>query len=212
MVMLNSIPYTRGVSINRFGGSLLICALAILFSFAAYAKEFNISPLPLSPYADTEVATNIVFNKLQSDVKEFELKFTLDLISSNCVQVAFGQDANQDGVLSFAETDTIYGFRNGCYVIEDVRQGRRYTEKVQASQSVESNFNIKMCMKKDYSLREFSASVGSLQVFSNFSRDVPNWLYLPTWNMMRVTRRGVDVPSEWITCGIDYRSLLIIIK
>ncbi|MBO7166031.1 MAG: hypothetical protein J6V88_00720 [Kiritimatiellae bacterium] len=67
-------------------------------------------------------------------------------------------------------------------------------------------------MKKDYSLREFSASVGSLQVFSNFSRDVPNWLYFPTWNMMRVTRRGVGIPSEWITCGIDYRSLLIIIK
>ena len=69
-----------------------------------------------------------------------------------------------------------------------------------------------MRMKKDYTPKEFTASVGSLQIFSNFSRDVPSWLYLPTWNMMRVTRRGVDVPSEWISCGIDYRYFYITIR
>jgi hypothetical protein len=210
--MLNSLLRARGVSCYCHGGSRLICALAILLSFATYANEFNISPLPVSPYADTEVTTNIVFNATRIDVKRFELNFSLISTPSNCIQVAFGRDVNQDGVLTFAETDTIYGWRNGYYVIEDVRQGSRYAEKVQTSQPGESNFNIKMRMKKDYTPKEFAASVGSLQIFSNFSRDVPSWLYLPTWNMMRVTRRGVDVPSEWISCGIDYRYFYITIR
>ena len=33
--------------------------LASLLPFAALAGTFNVSPLPLSPYADTEVTTNI---------------------------------------------------------------------------------------------------------------------------------------------------------
>lgn len=210
--MLNLLLKARGISCCRYGGSLVCFALAILLPLGVPAKEFNVSPLPVSPYADTEVTTNIVFNATRIDVKRFELNFSLISTPSNCIQVAFGRDMNQDGVLTFAETDTIYGWRNGYYVIEDVRQGCRYSEKVQASQSGKSNFNIKMRMKKDYTPKEFTASVGSLQVFSNFSRVVPNWLYLPTWNMMRVTRRGVDVPSEWISCGIDYRYFYITIR
>lgn len=210
--MLNLLLKARGTSCCRYGGSLVCFALAILLPLGVPAKEFNVSPLPVSPYADTEVTTNIVFNATRIDVKRFELNFSLISTPSNCIQVAFGRDMNQDGVLTFAETDTIYGWRNGYYVIEDVRQGCRYAEKVQTTQSGESNFNIKMRMKKDYTPKEFAASVGSLQIFSNFSRDVPNWLYLPTWNMMRVTRRGVDVPSEWISCGIDYRYFYITIR
>lgn len=210
--MLNLLLKARGISCCRYGGSLVCFALAILLPLGVPAKEFNVSPLPVSPYADTEVTTNIVFNATRIDVKRFELNFSLISTPSNCIQVAFGRDMNQDGVLTFAETDTIYGWRNGYYVIEDVRQGCRYSEKVQASQSGKSNFNIKMRMKKDYTPKEFAASVGSLQIFSNFSRDVPSWLYLPTWNMMRVTRRGVDVPSEWISCGIDYCYFYITIR
>lgn len=210
--MLNLLLKARGISCCRYGGSLVCFALAILLPLGVPAKEFNVSPLPVSPYADTEVTTNIVFNATRIDVKRFELNFSLISTPSNCIQVAFGRDMNQDGVLTFAETDTIYGWRNGYYVIEDVRQGCRYAEKVQTSQPGESNFNIKMRMKKDYTPKEFAASVGSLQIFLNFSRDVPSWLYLPTWNMMRVTRRGVDVPSEWISCGIDYRYFYITIR
>ena len=92
--MLNSLLKARGAFCYYHGGSLLISALAILLSSAAYAKEFNVSPLPVSPYADTEVATNIVFNRHRSDVKEFELKFTLDCSPSNCIQVALGTDVD----------------------------------------------------------------------------------------------------------------------
>ena len=38
----------------------------------------SLPPMPVSPYADTEVSTNVAFNSVRSDVKEFELKFSFE--------------------------------------------------------------------------------------------------------------------------------------
>ena len=111
--MLNSLLKARGVSCYCHGGSLLFCALAILLPFVISAKTFSIPPLPISPYADAEISTNIAFNASRIDAKRFELNFSFECGSSNSFQVAFGRDANQDGVLSFSETDTVFGWRNG---------------------------------------------------------------------------------------------------
>jgi hypothetical protein len=97
--MLNSLLKSRGVSYSFQSGSLAFFALAILLPLVAPGKQISVSPLPISSYADTEVSTNIVFNKYRSDVKEFELKFTLDCSPSNCIQVALGTDVDGDGNL-----------------------------------------------------------------------------------------------------------------
>ena len=60
--MLNSLLKARGVSYPFQGGSLIFFALAVLLPFVVPAKQISVSPLPVSPYADTEVSTNIVFN------------------------------------------------------------------------------------------------------------------------------------------------------
>ena len=47
-------------------------------SILAFAAAVTVPPMPVSPYADTEVSTNVAFNSVRSDVKEFELKFSFD--------------------------------------------------------------------------------------------------------------------------------------
>jgi hypothetical protein len=211
--MLNSLLRARTVSSYYCKESLLICAFAILLSFATYAKEFNVSPLPVSPYADTEVTTNIVFNKDHSDVKEFEFKFTLDCSPSNCIQVALGTDANKDGELSFAETGVVYGWRNGRYIIEDVVAQKRYEHSISADERIGTQvFSINIRTTRDYLPKTFSANIDSVFAFTNLATTVPAWLYQPKWNLMRITRRGVSTPAEWCSCKIDYSSLYIIIK
>ena len=74
--MLKSLLKGRGIFCNCHGESLLICALAILHFFVVFARDVNISPLPVSDYADTEVTTNIVFNATRIDVKRFEFQNT----------------------------------------------------------------------------------------------------------------------------------------
>jgi hypothetical protein len=203
----------RGVACYCHGGSLLFCALAILLSFAAYAKEFNVSPLPISPYADTEVSTNIVFNRHRRDVKEFELKFTLDCSPSNCIQVALGTDADGDGDLSFAETQAVYGWRNGRYFIEDIIGGKRYEHSVKLEDRIGIQaFTVNMHTTRDDLPKTFLANIDGASVFTNLTTTVPTWLYQPKWNLMRITRRGVNTPSEWLNCKIDYSYFSITIR
>ena len=183
--------------------------LASLLPFSAFARTFNVSPSPVSPYADTEVTTNISFNAQRIDIKELGLNIYFGLGSTNAIQVAFGRDEDGNGILSFSETDAVYGYRNGKSVIEDVKNAVRY-EEVPADGS--RNFNIKMRMKKDYTPKEFSASVGTSQIFTDFSSDVPSWLYRPGWNLMRVTRRGAGAPADWLSCDIKYSHFYIIVR
>ena len=56
--MLNSFLKARGVSYPFQGGVLTFFALAVLLPFVAPAKQISVSPLPVSPYADTEVSTS----------------------------------------------------------------------------------------------------------------------------------------------------------
>lgn len=167
--------------------------LATLLSIPAFAKTFNVSPLPVSLYADTEVTTNIAFNANRGDVKEFELEFTLDCTLSNSVQVALGIDADRDGELSFAETGAVLGWRNGRYFIEDVENGKRYEYPVES----ESRIGIE---------------VFTVNVRTKRGVDAPAWLYNPNWNLMKITRRGVDMSSEWIRCKLDYSGFYITIR
>ena len=189
--------------------TILVFLFVFILSAVASAKEFVVPPMLTSLYVDTEVTTNIAINTQRFDVKEFALNIFFEAASSNNIQVAFGRDEDGNGILSFSETDAVYGYRNGKSVIEDVKNAVRY-EEVLADGS--RNFNIKMRMKKDYTPKEFSASVGTSQIFTDFSSDVPSWLYRPDWNLMRVTRRGAGAPAEWLSCDIKYSHFYIIVR
>ena len=194
---------------NRFS----FLALAICMPIILLAKNIDISSLPISNYADTEVATNVVLNKHRNDVKELEFKFKLDCSSSNCIQVAFGEDANKDGVLSFQETGVLYGWRNGRYFIEDVREGERYEYSIESEDRTGmKNFVLNLRTKRNYLPNEFFAKVDGMLIFTNLSVSVPSWLYQPKWNLMRITRRGVSAPAEWFDCKVTYCAFYITVR
>ena len=212
-VMLNTHSYTRYIDCFGRGELLAFFALAVLLPFVAPGKQISVSPLPVSPYADTEVSTNIVFNKFRSDVKEFELKFTLDCSPSNCIQVALGTDMNGDGDLSFAETGVVYGWRNGRYFIEDVVAGKRYQQSNDADERTGAQvFSVNMHTTRDYLPKTFLSNIDGVSAFTNLSTTVPTWLYQPKWNLMRITRRGISTPSEWFSCKIGYSYFYITIR
>lgn len=195
------------------GESLALLVIATLLPFFASAEQFTVSPMPASPYADTEIATNIVFHNRRSDVKELELKFVLECSTSNCIQVAFGSDANEDGVLSLRETDAVYGWRNGRYFAEDVMSGRRYEHLIgPEDEGSPQIFTINLRTTKDYLPKSFSAHVNGVAILTNLSSSLPEWLYSPAWNLMRITHRGAGTPNEWFACNIDYAHFYIIVR
>ena len=195
-----------------FPGCILVATAIAFLPLAAFAKAIVVPSLPVSLYADTEVSTNIAFNTIRSDVKTFELNFLLECSSSNCIQVALGRDIDSDGILSFAETDVVYGWRNGRYFVEDVKGACRYEENLSLAQENAHNFCISIQTSKEYQPKMFSAMADSTSLFASLARIVPAWLYRPEWNLMRITRRGVCFPSQWVSYDVKYAQLYIIVR
>ncbi len=190
-------------------GGLRIAILALSASFLASAERIELSPAETSPYADTEVSTNIPFSVDVEQTRELALSFALDGCTSNCIQVAFGRDSDGDGALGFDETSTLYGWRNGRYFAESVSDAVR-TEEADGGGATSRVFFVSLQLKSGGGLKCLAATndVG-VAVFTNLNAAAHAWLFSPDWNMMRVTRRGPGVPAEWFACEIKSHYLYI---
>ena len=176
----------------------IACFLAAIMSFAAFARSIVVPPQPVSPYADTEISTNVAFSASSEHTLAVCLSFALDGCASNCVQVAFGRDADGDGVLGVDEAETLYGWRNGRHFAENAKDGVRIEEEGDGGSAC--LFAVNMKLWKDCGLSRFFVTNGvGTAILTNLSANAQTWLYQPDWNMMRVTRRGPDIPVEWFT-------------
>lgn len=178
--------------------SVRFLAFATVLAFASevYARTITVSSVAVPGVADTEVSTNFAFSANSEHTLSVCLSFALDGCASNCVQVAFGRDADGDGVLGMDETETLYGWRNGRYFAESVKDGIRIEEEGDGDSSC--SFAVNMKLRKDRGLSRFSVTNGvGTAMLTNLSANAQTWLYRPDWNMMRVTRRGPGIPAEW---------------
>ena len=203
---------------TRFFQFLSVLVTVSVASYAAFgvqansnpiAQSFVVPPLPMPEFADTEVSTNMPFSADNASVREMGLRFMLsDGAASNCIQVAFGRDANSDGILDADESEALFGLRNGRCFAENKADGLRFEEEASATSRV---FSVNFRLSRRHGLRSFAAADETgTAMFTNLSSSVQGWLYSPGWNMMRVTRRGPGVPSEWFSC--DLRSHFFLIK
>ena len=192
--------------------SVRIFATALLLlPFAAVGARVAVAPMEVSPYLDTEVSTNVAINTWRSDARQIELKLQLEGTPTNNLEVAFGRDANRNGVLDMCEVDTVYGWRGGRYFVENVRGWERFESESASGQCGVCSFRIRN--DRDVTPRGFSAVCDGAAVFAELaSAPPPAWLYRREWDCMRVTRRGVGTPSGWIRCDIEYEFFRISIR
>ena len=193
--------WTKGCK-RRFAIKVAFLGAAAFPCIVMAAQMTVFPPQPVSPYADTEVSTNLPVRVSDEDSRGMELQFALDGCVSNSVQVAFGRDENGDGVLGVDETDTLYGWRNGRYFVESMTEGVRI-EEADSSGEPSCAFVMSLHLSKGRGLQHFSATnVLGTAILTNVSASAQSWLYQPDWNMMRVTRRGPGIPAEWFTCDV----------
>ena len=173
----------------------------------------SMPPAQVPEFADTEVSTNVSVVVSDDFSSAIELRFALyGGCVSNCLQVAFGRDADGDGVLGVDESETLFGWRNGRYFAEDMPGGRRIEEEA-AYGATSRVFTVRLELSKGRGLKDFSAMDESgAPVLTNLSSSAHGWLYRPEWNMMRVTRRGPGVPDEWFICHIHPHSFIFEMK
>ena len=186
---------------------IVLSVFVSFVSFGLFARALIVSPLPASVYLDTEISTNVAFNVGRSDAKIFEVKMELSGSVSNCVQVAFGRDADEDGDLAPDEADFVLGWRGGRYFVEDVAgESRRFAE---ASEQAEHARFLHMTVMNGKNLAPKTASFISESGVCFADIGAQSYLFSTNWNLAKVTRRGAVPASEWCRIVNAYRSFVI---
>ena len=177
-----------------------------------YAGTILVPTQQVSPYADTEVSTNVVIQTGRTDVRDVKIRLQLDGTPTNNLEIAFGCDANTNGVLGVSEIETVYGWRGGRYFIENVRTWERIETPAVAS-ALCGVIDIQLQNDKHFMPKSFAATCGGESAFAGFSTThPPAWLFKREWNMARVVRRGAGTPSEWVRCDVRHSSFAIKVR
>lgn len=187
----------------------VVVVAVVLLAGSAPAKEAFIGEQPVSTSLGTEVSTNVPFNVSRNDTKTFTVEMEQNGGVSNNVQVAFGQDLDGDGDLAPDESDLVLGWRRGSCFIEDVEgEVRRFADSTEGV----SRVSLEMTVKTDGVFRPrraaFTNELGAC--FSDLG--VPEYLFKTNWNLLKVTRRGVDAADEWCRITSTYRSFAVHIR
>ena len=90
--------------------TLSLIAVVASACLPTFARTIVVQPQSVSPDADTEVSTNVVINK--ADISYSDLHFAFVGTPTNSLELAFGTDANTNGVLDAEEVETRFGWRN----------------------------------------------------------------------------------------------------
>ena len=175
--------------------------LAVAGAWTLQAVEFTVNQMPVSPFADTEVSTNMVINK--ADINYVDLKFTFCGTPTNNLELAFGTDVNTNGVLDAEEVETRFGWRSGRYFIENALTWERFvSEPASGAQnlSVEMHLDIRYALQR---VKRVNVTGTNASAFGELVSGAPRaWLWRREWNLMRATRRGTEPPSDWL----EYKS------
>ena len=144
--------------------------LVCLFVALVSACSFavDVPALPPSEYADTEVSTNFAFAVGEGGGRRLVFTLELEATPTNNVEVAIGHDADGDGCLSLDETALAVGY--DC--------GEWFTRSAANDSVTYSDAAVFGTFRRTYEVR---------------SRHID-----PSWNLVKVTRRGLGVANEGI--------------
>ena len=174
------------VRIGKFLFTGLVSFLAIAASAASAARPV----LPPVEYADTETATNVAFTAWEQGMREFRFDLGFYGTASNNVEMAFGTDADGDGILTAGEVSVIAGWDCGELFVANSATDGRISE---TAASGPHDFSCVFEMRSNGRIAGAAFSDNGSQVFSGISAAKPSWLYSAGWNMVRMTGRGENI-------------------
>lgn len=165
------------------------------FAAAAVAGMAHALPpvcprLPPVAYADTETVTNVPFAAWEKGLREFRFDLEFTGTASNCVEMAFGTDADGDGELSDGEADLLAGWDCGELFVADNATDVRHSE---ARPSGAHSFSCVCAMRPGGKMARVSFTDNAEAAFAGLAAAQPAWMHSPSWNMVRLVGRGENV-------------------
>lgn len=174
---------------------------------AAAANAATVCPgqLPRGEYADTEATTNVPFAFGPQGARNFQFELSLAGTPSNNVQLAFGRDADSDGVLAAGETGMTFAWDCGGWRIANCETGDVFASEPATTNYVKS-LSWDLLLRRGR-LRRLAVSENGEALFPGLA--LGPWMYSPEWDTLRITVRGVDAPEENVRVGMEISGLRI---
>ena len=175
----------------------LLIALCLGLTPAVSASERIVVPsLPDAVHSLAEVETNVVFSTGAATENKWTLKIERDVSVSNCVEVVFGRDADDDGVLGVEEGELCVGWDCGEWFWRD-----RRASAVCRVEGTAQRLDMTLCLNRDREAKSLESSV--------FPPVVPHTFFNPDWNMARVASRGAEILRVETRVTVDALKLRI---
>ena len=144
----------------------------VVLLVACCAFGVEVPQLPPSEFTDTEVSTNFVFAVGNGSNRRLVFDLELAATPTNNVEIAIGCDADENGLLSLDEVSLTVGYDCGEWFVRSAAN-----DSVTYSDVADSG-----TLRRTYEVR---------------SRHVD-----PSWNLVKVTRRGLGVSSETVSFAL----------
>ena len=149
-----------------------VVAICVALLYACTVFGIEVPALPQSEFDDTEVSTNFTFAVGEGSNRRLVFSLELEATPTNNVEIAVGCDADEDGSLSLDEAALTVGYDCGEWMVRSAVKN-----SVTYFDAVNSgNF------RRTYEVR---------------SRSID-----PSWNLVKVTRRGLGVSSENVSFSL----------
>ena len=179
---------------------LILTTIGCVIASIAIARQQTMPVLPPPTHADTEVSTNVPCQIDALSIKEARLEFALHGTPSNNVESTIGPDRNGDGKLSFDEEGLKVEWVCGEFFVRGI-----------------GGVIIGNCETGTVSFVTYGPDTNGfvtavLTIPIRRHKANPDWFYDPTWNMVRVTKRGIDEPMERVTVATKVAGFQIIVR
>ena len=175
----------------KFGKVLCMIVFAV-DALSTFALPPVRPVLPPVVHDDTETVTNVPFTAWQDYAGKFKFSLTCRTTSTNNVQIAFGTDADGDGMLSLAESDLVVGWDCGMWFVQEGFERCRAVSAAGSGDLRTLAFTVRLNTRTSAPV-SVEATVDGAAAFAGLDASI---LYRRSWNMMRLTGRGLDVSSE----------------
>lgn len=175
----------------------LLIVLCLVLTLTVYGSErLSVAdlPMPLRPLA--EVETNVVFSTGAATDNKWTLTIERDVAASNSVEVVFGRDADEDGVLGVEEGELCVGWDCGEWFWRD-RRSNTACRVVGTTQRLD----MVLYLNRDREAKSLASSV--------FPAVVSPTCFNPDWNLARVVSRGAETVNVASKVSIDALKLRI---
>ena len=177
-------------------GWLALLAFALFALSSIAGQRVVVSQLPEAARPLAEVETNVVFSTGAATDNKWTLTIERGAATSNSVEVVFGCDANEDGVLGIEEGELSIGWDCGEWFWRD-----RHANAACRVEGTAQRLDMTLYLNRDRAAKSLASSV--------FPQVVSPTCFNPDWNLARVVSRGAETIRVESKVSVDALKLRI---